>query len=143
MGKATVADHDALLKFPFPPAPSQPLAHRNDVTEPGSDTTLWNPPPLRNVTVSPAAIVRLFGEKVRLDDAVTIWLAAGAIVGKASANANGHARATLERCVRTPTGLLPFVPVARMAYGESSCGPEKPWTSPSMGCREATLRRPV
>src|SRR5687768_15962659 len=83
VGRETTADHDKLLKSPFPPAPSQPLAQRKDVTDPGSDTTLCVPPPFWNVTVSPALIVRLRGEKVMpLPD--TTWFAAGAAADSSS-----------------------------------------------------------
>src|SRR5689334_13559660 len=51
----TVDDHAALLGLPLPPTPSQPLAQRKDVMDPGSDVTLWKPPLLWNVTVSPTA----------------------------------------------------------------------------------------
>src|SRR6478672_942792 len=72
----TVEDQAALLGLPLPPTPSQPLAHRNDVMEPGSDITLWKPPLLWNVTVSLTAMVSVFGEKVMVEFAVTVWPAA-------------------------------------------------------------------
>src|SRR5687768_7998893 len=76
VGKVTVADQAAPLGLPFPPAPSQPLAQRKAVTDPGSEVTLWVPPPFLNVTVSPALMLMALGEKVMSGCAVTTWFVA-------------------------------------------------------------------
>src|SRR5690242_19663690 len=94
VGKLTVADQSAPLTLPFPPAPSQPLAQRKVVTDPGSEATLWLPPPFLNVTVSPALMLKLFGEKLMLESAVTMWSAADAVVENIRESAIAGPRAT-------------------------------------------------
>src|SRR5688572_24977094 len=88
--KVTVADQDPLLTSPSPPAPSHPFAQRKLVTDPGLDTTLWMPPPLRKVTVSPATIVRLAGLKVMFALATTSWFAASDRAGHNPTTASVH-----------------------------------------------------
>src|SRR5690349_8130600 len=65
VGNVTTAFHSVLLGAPLPPLASQPFAQRNEVTAPGSEAALWNPPPLTNVTVSPALMFNVAGENVR------------------------------------------------------------------------------
>jgi hypothetical protein len=93
------------------------LAQRKDVSEPGSDIALWNPPLLWNVTVSPTAMVSAFGENVMLEFAVTTWFAAEAAVAESSRP--GKTAAHVLRAgprTRIPSAGHPLPPARDIAF---------------------------
>jgi hypothetical protein len=70
------------------PTPSQPFAQRKVIGAPTSEMTLWNPPSLMKVTVSPTRASTLEGVNTSPDPPTwTTWSAAWAYVANASSDA--------------------------------------------------------